>query len=494
MRSLFNRLGRQAIVYGLGGSALPLVGLITLPVYTHVFGPTQYGRLEVAAVGFTALLVLVDSGMTTSAQRSFYDYSDSHVAERRNALLTSLTVVMTLATATAVTLILFSRPISRAVFASTTQADLIRIVGWTVPVATLAAFLREVMRLRFRAWHYVGSATLGAIGAGATGVVAVTVFGAGIYGYLLGLLVGNAAAALYGLVVSGPDLIGRFSVLELRRMARYGGPLIPATFALWGLAFLDRIMLSKLGNFYETGQYSVGSRFATVLMFGFATFMTAYLPFMFSLWQEDAGIERQMRARVLFYVTFCVVSLGLVMSLFAREVIPIFAPRFDRAYLVVGVLSTGVALYAVATICSSGIGLARRTVYIGAYTVLATGVNVGLNFLLIPSWGMLGAATATTGAYGLLAALYYRKAQQISHTPYMVRRTLSVLLVGCPLMAVGALPIEPDQLAIAIKLLTLGLFALAIWQLRLLDDDELNVLLSMTRRLRSRVSALSSPS
>ena len=94
MRALFGRLGRQTIVYGIGGSALQVVGLITLPVYARVFLPAQFGVLEVASVGFAALLVLVDTGMSTAAQRSFYDYTDEQDHERRSALLTALTVPM----------------------------------------------------------------------------------------------------------------------------------------------------------------------------------------------------------------------------------------------------------------------------------------------------------------------------------------------------------------------------------------------------------------
>ncbi len=189
-------------------------------------------------------------------------------------------------------------------------------------------------------------------------------------------------------------------------------------------------------------------------------------------------------------MTLALVGAGLVLSLFARELTTIIAPRFDRAYLVVGVLATGVVLYAIANIASSGIGLARRTKYIGAYTVIATLLNVALNFLLIPAWGMIGAASATTAAYGLLAILHYRKAQQLYHTPYLTRRVLTVLLVGCPLMAIGALPIEPEGLAVAVKLVVIVIFALSVWLLRLIDEEELHALLSLTWRPRSRAAAL----
>jgi O-antigen/teichoic acid export membrane protein len=487
MRSLFGRLGRQTIVYGIGGGALQAIGLLTLPIYARVFQPAQYGVLEVAMVGFATLLVLVDTGMTAGAQRSFYDYAEEQVPERRATLLTGLTVVMFLSMAVAIGTTLLGDSISRALYGTATHSDLVQIVAWTVPVATLASYLREVMRMHFRAGHYVASALIGAIGAAIAGVLAVTLFGAGISGVLLGLLIGNGAAALYGIAIVLPDLTGRFSASEMRRMAHYGGPLIPASFAMLGLAFLDRVMLSKLGSLADTGQYGIGSRYAMLLMFCLTTFMTAYSPFMLSLWRSDVEGERQLRARVLTYVTLALIAIGLVLSLFARELTAILAPRFDRAYLVVGVLSTGVALYAVASVASSTINLTRQTKYIGAYTVLATLLNVGLNLLLIPAWGMIGAATATSCAYSLLAILYYRKAQQIYHTPYLAGRTLKTLLIGCPLMGVGALPIQPEGLAMAVKLLTLVVFAVAVWRLRLLDEDELHVLLALTRQLRSRL-------
>ena len=486
MRDLLGRLGKQLLVYGGGGAALQLVGLITLPVYARIFDPAQYGMLEVATLGFTVLLLAVDFGMTSAAQRSYYDYEDHQIHERRATLATALGNMVAQGLVVTLVLVAFASPLSRALFGTTEQADLVRIVGVTVPVATLALYLREVMRMYFHAWHYVVSALLGAMGTAAGGIVAVTVLDAGISGVLLGVLIGNGLAALYGLVFAGRDVLGRFSRPELGRMLRYALPLVPAGFGMWGLSFLDRVMLSRLGGFSDTGQYSIGSRYSGVMMFCVATFMTAYIPFTLSLWREDLEAERLVRSRVLTYVVLALVTIGLTMSLFARELTMIIAPKFDRAYIVVGTLCVGVVLYGSASIASLGISLSRRTLYFGAYTAVATGVNIGLNFLLIPAWGMIGAATATTAAYGLLAILYYRKAQQLEHTPYLASRALTALLVGCPLMGIGAVPIEPIGLAIVVKLAVLGVFALIVWRRRVIDEEELQALRGLARHAAVR--------
>ena len=49
-------------------------------------------------------------------------------------------------------------------------------------------------------------------------------------------------------------------------MLAYGLPLVPAAFALWALALVDRIMLSKLGSLADVGQYAVANRVSNVLL------------------------------------------------------------------------------------------------------------------------------------------------------------------------------------------------------------------------------------
>ena len=62
MKAHLFRLSGQTVVYGLAGASLPLIGLITLPVFTHVFTTRQYGALEIVVVAAGALAVVIDLG------------------------------------------------------------------------------------------------------------------------------------------------------------------------------------------------------------------------------------------------------------------------------------------------------------------------------------------------------------------------------------------------------------------------------------------------
>jgi O-antigen/teichoic acid export membrane protein len=172
-------------------------------------------------------------------------------------------------------------------------------------------------------------------------------------------------------------------------------------------------------------------------------------------------------------------------SLYAREVLEVVAPRFDTAYEAVGLLALGAAVNGVALIALAGITLARTTRRLIAFTGAAAALNIGVNILVIPIWGQVGAAFATAVAYALLFALYYFSAQRVYRTPYQLGRVLRVALIALVPVGVGAIPIEPLALSLAVKTATLAALVFGFWALRIVRPSEFVALWSMVRqRLR----------
>ena len=484
-------LGRQTLIYGLGGAGLQLVGLITLPIFTRVFSPTEYGVLETTIAGYAALLVLADLGLTSSAQRSYYDYEAEQIEERRSTLSTGLVSSLLLSVMWGALVVVLARSISTWQFGVPGYAALIRIAAIAVPVTVLANFSREVMRLKLLPWAYTASAIVGSLGATAFSITAVLAFHGGLTSVLFGTLVGNGLAAVLGLSVIHRDLIGRFSRPELRRMLAYGLPLIPASVALWGVALLDRSLLYKLGPHSETGQYAVANRFASLLMFLVTAFALAFGPFQLSLWREDPDLEKLVRSRMLTYLTVGLVGAGVLLTLFAREIASIVSPTYTSAYEAVGMLTMSVALFGVSNLVLFGIGITRRTGYVAVYTLIALGLNVGLNVLLIPPWGMMGSAFATLVAYGALAVFYYRRSQILYPTQYHLRKAVITISLGSVAMAVGLIRFEPLGVSLAVKTATALAFAASLWLFRVLDHDDLGGVRAALGRVRPRGSTAS---
>jgi O-antigen/teichoic acid export membrane protein len=477
------QIGKQTLVYGLSGVSLQLVGLITLPIFGRVFSPSDYGVLELATVGSSVALTLVDAGMTSASQRSFYDYDDSQIERRRSVISTALLFSSALACLCAIVVILARDPISRWLFNGEERDTLVIAVAVSLPLINAANLARQTMRLRFRAWRFVISSALAAGVSAAVSVTAVTAFDAGVTGVFVGIIVGNALSMVYGVLVIRGDLTRAFSRFQLSRMLSYGVPLIPTALALWALAFLDRIMLSRLSTLDEVGQYAVANRVASVLTLAVVAFTTAVGPQLLALYSSDRELEKFVRARVLTYLTVALCFGGLWLALFAQEIVQIVAPGYDRAYEAVGFLLLAIVFFAMSGLTMAGISYTRRSAFFVVGAGIAAVVHVGLNLALMPSIGMLGAAISTLAAYVLLAAFYFVFSQRLYPTRYEGRKVFVTVTLATTIGALGVVPLGPPASELTLKLLAILVFLVAIRVLGVVGPEE-------TREIRSLLGGI----
>jgi O-antigen/teichoic acid export membrane protein len=455
-------LAQQTLAYGLSGLIVPIVGLITLPIFARVFTRGQYGLVEIGTAMSAVALTLTDAGLTAAALRSFYDYRAHEEKQRRSVLLTAFSSTIVLSIVVAAVLIAFRDQVAEWVFNRSGEGELVVIIAVSIPALNAVRFVSEIMRVRLQAHRYLVTAVLTAVVTTALGVFGVLALGWRVEGVFVAALVGNTVGALYGFAVVRGGLAGEFSRPELRRMLAYGLPLVPSAIAAWALSLVDRIILARLGSLSQVGEYAIANRLASLLMIGVTAFLLALTPFLFATYSEDAEQEKAARGRILTYLTFILSLGGLTLTLFARELLELVAPRFDDAYLAVGPLALGTTAYGIAVVLTTGISLARRTMYLAVLGVAAAVVNIGLNFALIPPFGIVGSALATTAGFGVLALSYYWVSQRIYPTPYEPAKVLITLAIGTLIGILGVVPLGPTPVALAVKLVALGAFVLAV--------------------------------
>src|SRR5262249_29704687 len=157
-----------------------------------------------------------------------------------------------------------------------------------------------------------------------------------------------------------------------------------------------------------------GVRIANLLLLAVTAFSLAWSPFMLELHRRDPDAERVARGQVL---TVLLAGLGFgagIVSIYANELLRILTPpKFHSAYEVVGLLACSVVVRPASSVTMTETSLQRRTLYFARYAGYAAGLNIALNFVLIPPWGIVGAALATLLTYAALAAMYFWRAQRI---------------------------------------------------------------------------------
>jgi O-antigen/teichoic acid export membrane protein len=245
----------------------------------------------------------------------------------------------------------------------------------------------------------------------------------------------------YGCVVllTVPQLLVR-SGLRVRRdiawsLLTFGTPQVLSFVSVWILQLSDRYLLGRLGTLPEVASYSVayslGSVLATLIIgpFGLAWPTTMYT------------VAKRSDAPQVFRLIFRWLGMVLLFGAFGLAVAstPVLNRLFPASYRNAGpitpLVAAAIVFYGVYIMMMTGASI-RRVVWMpAAFTVSAALSNVGLNLVLIPLYGSMGAAASTLIAYFLLAAIAYVANQRIYPVPYEVGRFMGAALVGAVLYA-----------------------------------------------------------
>ena len=157
-----------------------------------------------------------------------------------------------------------------------------------------------------------------------------------------------------------------------------------------------------------------------------------------------------------------------------------YVPAADVVtWTAVGVFFQGAYL-----LTSIGLNITKNTQYYPAATMVAAAGNIGLNFALVPRFGMMGAAWANAIAYAIQAILAYRFSQRFFPVEYEARRiaTLAAAAIVACLLA-RALPAMPPIAGVFARGITvIILYAAILGMAGFFKQDELRALKSLRRR------------
>ncbi|HLG09573.1 MAG TPA: polysaccharide biosynthesis C-terminal domain-containing protein, partial [Gaiellaceae bacterium] len=155
---------------------------------------------------------------------------------------------------------------------------------------------------------------------------------------------------------------------------------------------------------------------------------------------EDDREARRTYGYVLTYLVLVTTWVATALALLSPWIVDwIAAPAFESSSRVVGPLAFSTVAFAAYIVVAIGVGRAKRTQFNWVVTGAAAVVNIALNLLLIPPYGMMGAAVATIAAYATMFAGMAWWAQRIYPVPYQWRRVLTAAFTGVTLAGVGKL-------------------------------------------------------
>jgi O-antigen/teichoic acid export membrane protein len=469
------RLGKHSAIYGLGAVVSRLIGVLLLPVVTRYLTRSGLGAVDTIVALSVVLVIVLRAGISMAFFRFYFDAKDD--AGRVTVVRTCFWFTMTMATIALVFGCIFAGQISEFLFSTHIRTNVVR-AGFVLLWAQMNyEQLTSLFRVEERSVQYVAATIANVVITVVSTILLVAVWHKGAVGVVVGNFTGTLAVYFVLLGYRRYQLGLEFNRPLFRQMQRFGLPLVPSGLALWAVDLADRFLLLKLKGPAEVGLYSVGVRISSALLVLLIAFRTAWPAFAYSI--EDDREAKRAYGFVMTYVLYVCCWLSLGLSLLAPWLVRLLAtPHFYPGSRVVPLLVFGGTAFIAFNVVSIGIGRAKATQFNWVVTGFAAAVNIGVNFLLIPPYGMMGAAAATLVAYVVMFLGMTIRAQQVFRVPYQWRRIVIVAGTAVGLTVLGKALHVPLAGAVAL----VAVYPLILLPLKFYLPVEL-------RRLRSLVTA-----
>jgi O-antigen/teichoic acid export membrane protein len=448
-------LSKNVTVYGLGDVAVSIVNFLLLGVYVTYFSAEDYGVIGILGAVEVVAKIVFRFGLDGSFMRFFYDCKDQ--ASRQRMASTIFFFLLAL-NGVVVTLLLFAAPwLADRLIGSRDATAALRLMLLNTFAIGFTFIPFHVLRMERKTVTFSLMTLVRAVLTIVVRLVLVMKLGLGVTGlYVADVLVTIAImAALVRWFM--PLIRPMFSAIVLRDALLFGLPRVPHAAAQQIIAVGDKFILNRImiasgatvaATLQTVGVYSMAVSFGLTQKLFLSAFESAWAPFYYATIHEPDA-PRVFRTvttygiAVLALLTAGLSSVGryAAQAMTHGRILAPDDPRWNDVGTVIAWTAVGVFLQGFYLLTSIGLNITKRTQYYPVATMSAAATNIALNFLLIPTHGIVGAAWANGAAYAVQAGLGYTFSQRFYPIRYEWGRIARVCLAAIAAYAVaGVLP------------------------------------------------------
>jgi len=389
------------------------------PIMARYLGPDGLGLFSMAimSVGIIELIALfgIDGALT-----KYVAEHKEHEGKVSSLVSSAFFTILIIGVMTSVALFVCSNTFA-STFNMPSLSLLLKIYALVFPFsftyAIIISYFNGLREMRYYAFIRVLQASLAL-----TLILALLMIGLGVEGAMLGTVFAIIGTVVVAMLIMKKFV--RFTVSDYREntkmLASFGSRLVGANMISKIYYNIDTLMIGYFLISTEVGYYAVAislSRFFWLVPRAMAT--VAY-PAISEYWaKSDLHAINKLVDKSTKYSACILIFAGMSVIFFAKDIIAfLFTPEFLPAVLpltilIIGTVTSGI-LRSVGGIFAS-VGKVNLVLKISAIGAVG---DIMLNIVLIPTYGIIGAATATTAAYVI----------DVIITIYFLRRALAIKL------------------------------------------------------------------
>jgi len=490
LRKLYKSIIKKGSIYSLGSLLENAIAFIFLPLYTAYLSAEEYGIIALITVGISVILILIIAPENAGIIRHYYDplYTEKVNVLIFNLILISLCKVILILGI----LIIALKSISYLLLDSIHYDDVLLIYSLSIPIRVINNFGMLLLRLNQKAKKYITFSIIKFMINSGLLLFLLIVYGLGIYALAWGELISS-----FGLIILLIPTVVKNIEIQINRkitwpVLKYSYPLLVGSFSNYLIQVGDRFILKMFSNLQTVGIYSFGYKISRIMDFAFVTPAKQIMePSIFKLEKNIKQLKKFVYNSTTYMYIF-LFSFGLGLIYFSREIIQIVAQKeeFYSSWVIVPFIVLSYIQHGIGLNLGQGIIMAKKSIYKSIFNLIAAITNVLFNILLIPLWGIVGAALATLISYivwNILKIIYSFKLYDMK---FDLKRLGIITLVGTLFCVAGLVSnlLNEVLFIVLIKILLLIMFPILMYNI--LTKNEKQFFKDMLYKLKKKKTSI----
>lgn len=412
-----------------GGALITLIGVFISKLFNYAYrliisrlGTENYGIISLATAITAILAIFTSIGLDFGVVRYVAYYkSKNDVARLKGTFLSAIKISLFLGIIFSVVLFFISDFISKNFFQNPNLSVVLKIFSLVLVFEAIRRIITETLRAFQEIKYYV--ITRNIIEPVFNFLLALLFIFLG-YG-LIGVSFAYVAAIFISFVVAFyllekkvfPMFNSKISALyENKELLSYSMPLLFSTALARFLVWLDIIFLGFFKTASDVGIYNTAIPTSQLLLMAPTIFLGLFVPVVTELIAKNNHEEiKNIYQTTTKWIVFINLPISIFFIINSREMLRIlFGPEYSTGYIALIILTIGNLASSLFYGSRYMLDSLKKTRFILLNTIIITVINIILNLLLIPKYGIMGAAIATSSTVALFGVLNFARVYTIN--------------------------------------------------------------------------------
>lgn len=417
----------NVFAYGFMNVLNKAVPFLLLPTLTRLLpDASDFGvySMYTTIVGFGTPLAIL--GLYDAMFREYFE--SDNIQYRYNVTTTAQRIVMYTSFFIGVFLVIFSNFFSNLFFGDQNHGTIVILAGLGVFIGGIESPIKAPTKIQNQRKVFTISGVISSLSIYILAIVLIN-YGFSYYGMIYASIVVGSLICIYFWKRNNAFFVkGAFDKSIAKELLKIGLPLLPTFLIYWLFKSMDNVMITNLLGTQELGVYSIGLKVAQISQLIYTAFTGGWQYFVFSTMKDKDQVE--LNSKIFEYLGgITILSLIIMYPLSPYIFQFLFSGDYVNGYIVMPYLYVSPLILMLFQIVANQFLVIKKSYLVTLSLCIGAVTNVVLNYILIQSIGIEGAAIATLSGYIITILIVMLVSSKINCMNYSFRIITLMIMI-----------------------------------------------------------------